>query len=86
MPLEPSAPNVRKYTTISIPTPLFQQVEKKIEGTGFRSATEFIVYVTRVAIAEGETMPGMMDTRPRRPTEEAGLGTPGAVREELARR
>lgn len=51
MPID-AANSPRKYTTISIPTPLFQQVEKKIEGTGFRSATEFIVYVTRVAITE----------------------------------
>lgn len=41
----------RKYTTISIPTQLYKNVEKVIEGTGFRSVTEFIVFVTRETIA-----------------------------------
>jgi len=44
----------RKYTTISIPTQLYRNVEKAIEGTGFRSVTEFIVYVTRETIAGDE--------------------------------
>lgn len=86
MPIEPSSSHQRKYTTISIPTPLFQQVEKKIEATGFRSATEFIVYVTRVAISEGE-IPGIggAEGRPRRPEGDTTL-TPGGIREEFARR
>jgi hypothetical protein len=40
----------RKYTTISIPTPLYRSVQKAIAGTGFRSVTEYIVFVTRVKI------------------------------------
>ena len=44
----------RKYTTISIPTQLYKNVEKSIEGTGFRSVTEFIVYVTRETLAGEE--------------------------------
>lgn len=41
----------RKYTTISIPTQLYKNVEKVIENTGFRSVTEFIVFVTRETLA-----------------------------------
>lgn len=41
----------RRYTTISIPAPLYQEVKKAIEGTGFRSATEFMVYVTRLSLS-----------------------------------
>jgi len=39
-----------KYTTISIPRELYNRVEKLIEGTGFRSPTECIVYLTRQAV------------------------------------
>lgn len=40
-----------KYTTISIPQPLYHEIKKHIEGTGFRSPTEFLVYVTRLSLA-----------------------------------
>ena len=40
-----------KYTTISIPKELYARVEKVIHGTGFRSPTEYIVYLVRQAVA-----------------------------------
>lgn len=43
-------PAARKYTTISIPTALYQRVEEIIEAHGYRSATEYIVHATRVAL------------------------------------
>jgi metal-responsive CopG/Arc/MetJ family transcriptional regulator len=39
-----------KYTTISIPRELYERVERIIEDTGFRSPTEYIVYLTRQAV------------------------------------
>ncbi len=39
-----------KYTTISIPRELYDRVSKIIEDTGFRSPTEYIVYLTRQAV------------------------------------
>ena len=46
-----SSPNAKsRYTTISIPQPLYEDVKKAIEGTGFRSPTEFLVYVTRLSL------------------------------------
>lgn len=39
-----------KYTTISIPRELYHRVESIIEGTGFRSPTEYIVYLVRQAV------------------------------------
>lgn len=39
-----------KYTTISIPQPLYAEIKKAIQGTGFRSPTEFLVYVTRLSL------------------------------------
>jgi len=47
----PVAPQGKsRYTTISIPQPLYEDVKKAIEGTGFRSPTEFLVYVTRMSL------------------------------------
>lgn len=40
-----------KYTTISIPKELYNRVETMIQGTGFRSPTEYIVYLVRQAVA-----------------------------------
>jgi len=40
----------KKYTTISIPRELYERVAKIIEDTGFRSSTEYIVYLTRQAV------------------------------------
>lgn len=39
-----------KYTTISLPKALYTRVEGLIEGTGFRSPTEYIVYLVRQAV------------------------------------
>ena len=39
-----------KYTTISIPRELYERVSDMIADTGFRSATEYIVYLTRQAV------------------------------------
>ena len=40
----------KRYTTISIPRELYTRVDKMIEGTGFRSTTEYIVYLVRQAV------------------------------------
>ena len=53
--LTPDGRPDRKYTTISIPTQLYKNVEKAIEGTGFRSVTEFIVFVTRETLAADQS-------------------------------
>jgi len=39
-----------KYTTISIPRELYERVADMIQDTGFRSPTEYIVYLTRQAV------------------------------------
>lgn len=40
----------RRYTTISIPQQLYEDVKKAIDGTGFRSPTEYLVYITRLSL------------------------------------
>ena len=43
--------NDKKYTTISIPTPLAEKIKKRIEGTGFNSLSSYVTYVLREVIS-----------------------------------
>ena len=47
----------KKYTTLSIPTPLANKIKKRIEGTGFHSLSSYVTYVLR------EVMSGMDEER-----------------------
>jgi len=40
--------------TIKIPRELYENLQKMIEGTGFSSATEFIVFVMRTLASTGK--------------------------------
>ena len=40
-----------KFTTVSIPIPLFNKVQKRIEGTGFTSVSSYVTYILRELIA-----------------------------------
>ena len=53
-----------KYTTISLPKALYGRVEKLIEGTGFRSPTEYIVYLVRQAVVAIEADRRLINTIP----------------------
>lgn len=44
----------KKFTTVSIPTPLFRKVEERIKDTGFTSVSSYVTYVLREIVAEGE--------------------------------
>jgi len=44
----------KKYTTISIPTPLAEKIKKRIQGTGFHSLSSYVTYVLREVIAGTE--------------------------------
>ena len=41
----------KKFTTISIPTPLAGKIKKRIEGTGFTSLSSYVTYVLREVIS-----------------------------------
>jgi hypothetical protein len=45
----------RTDVTLKIPRPLYEQLAQVIEGTGFRSVTEFCVYVLRDLISTRTT-------------------------------
>jgi Arc/MetJ-type ribon-helix-helix transcriptional regulator len=42
----------KKFTTVSIPTPLFDKIKERIKGTGFTSVSAYVTYVLREVIAE----------------------------------
>ncbi|KAA0002763.1 MAG: CopG family transcriptional regulator [Thermoplasmata archaeon] len=44
----------KKYTTVSIPTPLAEKIKARIEGTGFNSISSYVTYVLREVIASME--------------------------------
>lgn len=44
----------KTYITISIPEELYQQLEELVKETGFRSPTEYILFVLRRSLAEIE--------------------------------
>ena len=48
-----------KYTTVSIPVPLFERIRRLIEGTSFKSVSDYVTYVLRevVAMHEAERTP-----------------------------
>ncbi|KXB05279.1 CopG family transcriptional regulator [candidate division MSBL1 archaeon SCGC-AAA382A03] len=41
-----------KFTTVSIPIPLFEKLKKQIDGTGFTSVSSYVGYILREIIAE----------------------------------
>ena len=47
----------RDRVTLKIPRPLYEKLQTVIEGSGFRSVNEFVVYVMRdlVALKQGDS-------------------------------
>jgi Arc/MetJ-type ribon-helix-helix transcriptional regulator len=41
----------KKFTTISIPSPLAEKIKKRIDGTGFTSLSSYVTYVLREVIS-----------------------------------
>ncbi|MDE1860336.1 MAG: CopG family transcriptional regulator [Candidatus Micrarchaeota archaeon] len=48
----PNTSEKRKYTTITIPTKLFENIREKIKTTGFSSVSDYATYVLRETVAE----------------------------------
>ena len=42
----------KKFTTVSIPVPLFKKIEERIKGTGFTSVSSYVIYVLREVVSE----------------------------------
>ena len=50
-----------KFTTVSVPVPLFEKVKKQIEGTGFTSVSSYVGYILREVVAEKGESPFTKD-------------------------
>lgn len=46
-----------KFTTVSIPVPLFEKAKEQIEGTGFTSVSSYVGYILREVIAKSGEEP-----------------------------
>jgi len=44
-----------KYVNISIPKPLYERLRKVLEGSGYRSPTEYIIFLIRKYLPELES-------------------------------
>jgi len=45
-----------RYVNISIPKPLYERLSKVLEGSGYRSPTEYIVFLLRRYLPELESL------------------------------
>jgi Arc/MetJ-type ribon-helix-helix transcriptional regulator len=52
--LPPEAPVRETKVTVKIPRPLYRKVQQVVDGSGFNSPTDFIVYVLRDLMGEAE--------------------------------
>lgn len=44
-----------EYVNIPIPKPLYERLVKILEGSGYRSATEYIIFLVRKALPDLES-------------------------------
>jgi len=49
--------------TIKIPRPLYRKLQEIVDGTGFDSVTDFVVYILRDIVSRADTSPNGNDER-----------------------
>ncbi|MFQ6136363.1 MAG: CopG family transcriptional regulator [Candidatus Hydrothermarchaeales archaeon] len=42
----------RKFTTVSIPIPLYDKIKERIKDTGFTSVSDYVTFVLREVVSE----------------------------------
>ena len=53
-PIAPERAVRETKVTVKIPRPLYRRIQQVVEGSGFNSPTDFIVYVLRDLMGEAE--------------------------------
>jgi len=53
--LTPVGRGMVEYVTISIPRPLYERLVKALRGTGYRSPTEYIIFLIRKNLPDLES-------------------------------
>lgn len=56
-PRSKATPVRESKVTVKIPRPLFRKVQQVVDGSGFNSPTDFIVYVLRDLMGDAEERP-----------------------------
>jgi len=56
--LSPKRPHTGKKVSLKIPAELYENLSTLVEGTGFRSVTEFAIYALRDVVACGKPLKG----------------------------
>jgi len=51
----PGSRGVVEYVTISIPRPLYERLARALKGTGYRSPTEYIIFLIRKNLPDLES-------------------------------
>lgn len=44
-----------KYTTVSIPRPLYERIKSLIKDTGFKSVSDYVTYILREVVSMHES-------------------------------
>lgn len=50
-------PEEKKYTSVSIPIPLYNKVKDQIKDTGFTSVSDYVTYVLRELMSDSGSGP-----------------------------
>jgi Arc/MetJ-type ribon-helix-helix transcriptional regulator len=56
--------------TVKIPRPLYQKIQQVVDGSGFNSPTDFIVFVLRDLMGEADKHRPTLDAQPEYSAEE----------------
>ncbi len=48
------AQSEEQYTSVSIPTSLFRQIEERLKGTSFESVSDYVTFVLKEVVSEEE--------------------------------
>ncbi len=49
----------RKYTTITIPRPLFEKLQEQIKDTGFSSVSDYVTFILREMVSDLKSKGGL---------------------------
>jgi hypothetical protein len=58
------------HVTLKIPRPLYARLKQVIQGSGFHSVTEFVVYVLRDLVSNHERLAGVAKVAPPETTSD----------------
>ena len=52
--MKPKKTSEEKFTNVPIPTSLFEKIKERIEGTEFKSVSDYLTYVIKEILTEND--------------------------------